>query len=451
MAFTVLVVVGVTGLVGLAPGLMATRSDVTSVLKSGLRGGGGTARRWSSPLVAAETALSGGVLVAAAVMVGSLGNLTSVDGGIDGAGLVAGRIALPSSPSLGQAYPDNASRASFWQTLSEELQRTPGVRRGSVAISVPVLRAPVSYVLDEATPPGAQELPRVRTSMVDPAFFDLFAQSATEGRLIESRDDSASEPIAVVNESFARRHYGEESALGQRIRLGTADSGDAWMTIVGVVPDFWLNGERNREPEGVYTPVSQSASDDPVARHGRLGLRYGWVIVDVSGGVRAGEDAIRSALGRIDAGLAVDGLQTVDEIVATQLRRYRLFGAFYLVFGAVALFLAVMGTYSVAAFSVSSRTPELGARMALGAQSARIRGLVLRQGFQSVAVGLVVGFGLALWLTAGLGSVVYEVDTRMPLAFLGGLGILAVAALVACLLPAMRATRIDPTAAIRSE
>ena len=147
----------------------------------------------------------------------------------------------------------------------------------------------------------------------------------------------------------------------------------------------------------------------------------------------------------------MDRLQTVDEIVATRLRRYRMFGAFYLVFGAVALFLTVMGTYAVTAFSVSSRTPELGVRMALGAQTNRIRGLVVRQSFRSVAIGLVVGFVLALWLTAGLGSVVYGVDPRMPLAFLGGLGVLGLAALVACLLPAVRATRIDPTAAIRGE
>ena len=449
LAFTIIVAFVVTALVGLAPGFLATRQDVTEVLKSGSRGGGGSVRRWSAPLVAIETALSGAVLVAASVMVASFSNLTSIDGSIESAGLVAGRVGLPAGSE--QAYPDNATRAAFWRQFSDELGRTPGIRRATITMAVPAQRASRSYVSDEGMPADSDNLPGVRTSMVDPAFFQMFGLSAIEGRVFDPQDRQGSERTAVVNESFADRHFGEVSAIGRRIRLGESDTADPWMTIVGVVPDFWMDGDENRRPEGVYTPVSQSATDDPVARHGRLGLRYAWAIVEVDGGQRAGQEAIQAALGRIDPAVPVFGVQTVDEIVSSGLRRYRLFGTFYLVFGAVALFLAIMGTYAVTAFSVSSRTPELGIRMALGAQAKNIRGLVVRQGFQAVAIGLVLALAMALWLTSGLERVVHGVDPRMPLAFIGGLGILGVTALAACVLPAVRATRIDPNAAIRPD
>ena len=150
--------------------------------------------------------------------------------------------------------------------------------------AVPMLRAPLTRAIDEGTTADVETLPEVRSATVDPGFFTLLELEAVEGRTLEAQDGPGTEPVAVVNESFAQRHFGSTSALGQSIRLGDADSQDNWLTIVGVVPDFWMDGEQNRAPEGVYTPLAQAETPDPVARHGRLGLRYAWVIVEVDGG-----------------------------------------------------------------------------------------------------------------------------------------------------------------------
>jgi len=448
LLFTVGAAFLVTALVGTAPAVLAARREVNEVLKAGGRGSVGGARGWSLPLVAIETALSGAVLVAAAVMVGSMLRVTAVDGGVHTEGLVAGRIGLPQGD--GNAYPTHADRAVFWQRLSEELQRTPGVRAATVTTGVPVLRATATTVRDESA--GATEdLPRVRVAAVDPGFFQVFGLETTTGRVIGSEDRAGTEPVIVINESLARRHFGEQPALGRRLRLGGTDSTDPWLTVVGVVPDFWMNGELTEDTEGAYTALAQGATSDPVARHGRLGLLYSWVVVSVDGGVRAGHEGISAALARLDPALPVYSVQTMEEIVDTRLRRYRLFGTFYLVFGATALFLAVLGTYAVTAYSVRSREPELGVRMALGAGAGRIRSMVLRQSFTAVGAGLVVAFALALWVTAGLGRIAYEVEARSPVAFGLGLGVLALAALIACLVPAFRATRIEPTVALRPD
>ena len=442
LLFTVALTFLVTVAVGLLPAVLASRADALGALRSRTASVG---VGWRGPLIAVETAVAGVVLGAAAIMMTSYSALGEAEGTIHTEDLVVARVALPQDDDT--PYPTHADRVEFWRAMADALERVPTIRRASVSTAIPMTVAPFTPIETEGTPTDGSL--GIRVATVTPEFFETFGLAPIEGRVLGVEDTPGGELVVVINESLATRHFAGESPIGRRLRLGGEEATDSWLTVVGVVPDHWMDGERSDRPYGAYTALAQAHTPDPVARHGRLGLWYGWVTVELEGGVRVGAEAIRSALREIDPAIPLYGMASFEETVATRLRRYRLFGAFYLSFGLVALFLAVLGIYTVTSHSVASRRSELGIRAALGANASQIRARVMSREMRAIAAGLIVVVIVARPLAQSLQGIVFGSEPS-----LGGVAIgvvtLAAAGLVACLVPASRAAKTDPTDALRA-
>jgi putative ABC transport system permease protein len=245
--------------------------------------------------------------------------------------------------------------------------------------------------------------------------------------------------VLIVNRSLAARAWPNESPLGRRIRLGKDETG-VWRTVVGVVPDLRMNGfDTSSRPDGLYLPISQ---ESPASLK---------VVARTSGDPLALSPAVRGAVAALDRDLPLDAVASLETVAAKNASAYSLFGALFSVFGLAALILASVGIYGVIAFSVQQRTREMGIRMALGAQRGQVMGLLLRQGARQLALGLGAGLLLAAGIAVLLGGTLFQVKGGDPAVFLGVMLVLSAVALLACFVPALRATRVDPQAAIRHE
>ncbi len=451
----VVTVTGLTALIaGTAPALHALRTPVADVLKDESRGS--SSRRFSKfsrGLVVVEFALTTGLMLAAGLTVRSVLNLTQVREGFDAEGIMTASVALPlAQVGISETeYPDHASRLHFADRLIDELESRPGVEAATVTNVLPSQAGPVvALALAGRAYLDDSEYPEVRTGTVSGDYFAIFGVQPVEGRTINGSDVAGSEPVAVVNQSFAARHFPGESVLFQRIRLG-ADGSEPWVTIVGVVPDLWRSNRAERDLSRVFVPLEQSGTPDPSVRLGRWGLRYMTVAVRGEGGTLLHASAIRDAVAAVDANIPAYGARSMQQVLALRTGRYRLYGRYYLAFGIVALALAMIGIYGVMAFSVTRRKSEFGIRMALGAEAVDVVRGVLRQALAQIGMGLLAGAVVATWLLQGLQEALFHVDLTDPLVLAGVPLVLVGTGLLASLVPAMRASRVDPTEAIRAE
>ncbi len=446
---------GLTALIaGTVPAVHALRTPVADVLKDESRGS--SSRRFSTfsrGLVVVEFALTTGLVLAAGLTVRSVLNLTHVREGFNAEGIMTARVALPMAQvGISEAeYPDHASRLHFADRLLDELEARPGVEAATITNVLPSQAGPVvALALEGRAYLDDSEYPEVRTGTVSDDYFAIFGVQPIEGRTINRSDVAGSEPVAVVNQSFATRHFPGESVLFQRIRLG-ADGSDPWVTIVGVVPDLWISNDAERDLSRVFVPLAQSGTPDPTVRLGRWGLRYMIVAVSGKGKSLPHAGAIRDAVAAVDANIPAYGARSMQQVLALRTGRYRLYGRYYLAFGIVALALAMIGLYGVMAFSVTQRKPEFGIRMALGAEAAHVVRGVLGQAFAQIGMGLLAGAVVAIWLIQGLREALFHVDLTDPLVLAGVPLVLVGTGLLASLVPAMRASRVDPTEAMRAE
>jgi putative ABC transport system permease protein len=288
-----------------------------------------------------------------------------------------------------------------------------------------------------AAEPASQ--PRTHRARVSAGYFSNLGAAVQEGRELTSEDRPESLPVVVVNESFARRAWPGASPLNRRIRLGRGND-EPWRTVVGVVPDLWMNGlDRSTRPDGIYLPLAQA----PAA-----GFR---LVVRAAGDPVALTPSIRQRVAQLDRGLPLDSVQTMERVVSRNTFAFNMFGALFGLFGLAALLLASVGIYGVVAFSVQQRTREIGIRISLGAQRRDILSLLLGQGARQVAAGLGVGLLLAWGVSRLIGSFLFEVQPGDPAVFLSVTLLLAGVALCACLVPARRAMRVDPQVSLRYE
>jgi putative ABC transport system permease protein len=248
--------------------------------------------------------------------------------------------------------------------------------------------------------------------------------------------------VALVNESFARTHYGTDSPLGQRFR---ATQVDPWMTIVGVVPDLFIGGggpgfgQAAERTEQYYRPIAQ------------VDVRFVSLIVRTRDDPAAFGTTAQAVVSRIDPSLPIYFVRTMQETIEAGTWGYGLFGSLFTIFGIVALFLAAVGLYGVMAFSVSRRTQEMGVRMAMGAEARNILGLVLGKGMRQLGFGAVIGLALGALLVQPMRILFYEVRPSDPLVYGAIVITLGLAGLLACLVPAHRATRVQLVDALRPE
>ena len=429
-----------TGIVfGIVPALQATRTNLNESLKEGGQKGaaGGLRRnRMRSLLVVAEVALSLVLLVGAGLMVRSFYEMMSADIGLRPEGVLVMEMALPRT-----AYPENAQRANFYEQLVARTRALPGVTSAAVINFVPMNRSGTTsstFRVDGRPAPPPDRRPYADYLIVTPGYFETAGTRILRGRGFTQADDERAPLVCIVNESLARRYFPGEDAVGQRLVISEKDG--PW-EIVGVAADV-KNEDMDEEAElAFYRPLRQ----DPWYTMA-LVVRAG------AGATAAGlAPSVRGEVKALDTGLPVYNVRTMDDVVDEAVSPKRLTMFLLAFFALGALLLAAVGLYAVMSYAVAQRRHEIGIRLALGAQGKDILRLVLSQGLVLTLAGLGLGLVGALMLTRVMASILYSVSATDPLVFGGVAFVLALAALLACYLPARRATKVDPMVALRHE
>lgn len=440
-----LFVMAITGMAAIAaggvPAIKASGSDVNSVLKDESRGSSGMRiGKLSRILVIGEIAMSMALLVASGLMVKGVVKLNNEDYGFPTETIFTARVGV-----FPERFPDEASRLRFWEDVEQRVSQLPGVLSASMTGTLPGTGAfGGRFMVDGERYDADRDLPFARFAAVTPAFNETFEFEALQGRWIESTDNADGPHVAVVNEAFVERHFGGRPAIGRRVRLGGLESEQQWKEIVGVVPNHRMEGVGDPGQEeinvpGFYVPLSQYD-----VRFASIAARVEREPLQLANGVR---DVVVAA----DADTPIYFVQTLEEAMAQNLWFYRVFGNLFLAFGLAALFMASVGLYGVMSFSVSQRVGEMGLRMALGAKASQVTALIVRQGLTQIAIGLTFGSALALIVARGLTLVLYQVEPWDPATFAGVLVVLLLTGLGASVIPAVRATRVDPMVALSTE
>jgi putative ABC transport system permease protein len=430
-------------LFGLAPALHVSQTNNYAVLKEGGRGATVNRRvRWfSGGMVVIELALTVVLLAGAGLMIRSFVKLYSVDVGIETARLATMRIVLPES-----TYATAEARRGFFERLEPRLAAIPGVELSAVTTGVPPLDG--GERLLEIDGPGRppDERPQfVSTVAITPRFFEVVGRPVVRGRSFRNADGATGTETVIVNERLAARFFPGEDPIGRRVRftlrVPVAGVGpEPWRTIVGIsapirhgsMQDAYLNAV-------AYVPYRQDAP-----RAASLVVRSALPPASVM-------DAVRRAAQAIDRDQPVFTIQTVEEMLAAGRWPYRVFGALFAVLAVIALVLSSVALYSVMAYSVTERTQEIGVRMALGAQRPQVLWLIVKRGLGQLAIGLPFGLAGALGLGMVLRGILVDMMPGDPLTFAAITVLLTAVSITACLLPARRATRVDPVVALRAE
>ena len=426
----------ITGIIlGLVPALHASRSDPIDSLKDSSRGSTGRgAGRLRAGLLVAEVALSLVLVVGAVLLVDSFRRLQRVDPGFRPDGLTTFFVGLPPG-----SYPDVDRQALFFQNAIEKLKALPGVTTASAGSTLPAsdggnTRSPAA-VEGRPLPAVSERLITVRSTIL-PGFLETLGVPIKQGRDFNWQDRSNSPLVAIVNEAMAKKMFPGENPIGRRLITGIQSIP---REIVGVAGDVHTENLSLLPGPEMYYPATQ------------LDGAFLSVVVRSSRPAASLRTELIGAIHSLDPGLPIDQVQSYNEVISAASADRRL--SMYLLggFAVLALALAGMGIYSVIAYGVAQRTNEFGIRFALGAATRDVVGLVMREGLRLSIVGLVVGVGLSLAVTRLMHRLLFEVSPRDPWLYSGvALFICAVAAL-ACFVPAMRATRIDPMQALRTE
>lgn len=424
---------------GVLPGLKVTATRVSAILKDEGRGASSLrVGRLSRFLVISELAFSVALLVAAGLMVKGMLNLRSLDFGIFQEETFTARVGL-----FDRDFPEEEGRRRFFLDLRERLEARPEITQVGLTNVLPGFTAPQGPVAIQGREyEGERDYPRVGSAYVSPGFFETFGVEVVQGRGFTIQDGPESEPVAIVNQSFAARHFPGEDPLGRQIRDVIGDAATPWRTIVGVVPDLYMEGLANQttfHPNGFYAPLAQGD------------LHF--VSIAVKG--RVGPQAMGRILQDETAALHADTPLYWLRTMATGLREtiwyVDLFGGLFAVFGGLALLMAAGGLYAVMATSVSQRTREVGIRMALGARAGSVLAMVLRQGTLQMGIGLLAGLALAALASRGLQAMLFGVEPWDFSVFLSISAVMVATGVTASLIPAQRATRVDPVEALRAE
>jgi putative ABC transport system permease protein len=440
-----LVVAGVTLVAalaaGLAPALQATGSRINEILKDESRGASSLRLgRVSRALVIAQVATSCVLLVLTGLMVKSVTRLEGADFGIQKDNVFSARVAL-----FEQDYPDRAARQRFLEDVAQRLAALPGVEAAALGDSMPVTGSGGDrFQIEGKEYASENDRPFTHTAVVTPGYFDTVGTHLVAGRDFTSTDRDGSPPVAIVNQAFAKKWFGADEPIGKRLGIdGPVEEGEEaptlWATVVGVVPDLYMDGTDNEEPEGIYLPLAQ---------HDRSFIS---LLARTSGDPMVLARPVREMVVAIDPNQPLYFVRTLAEAIDQQTWFYRVFGTLFMVFGAVALLLAAVGLYGVMSFSVGRRRQEVGVRMALGAQGKEVISLIFRQGARQVLIGLGIGLAIAPLLSSFLRMALFGVSPFDPSIFVLIVVVLALTGAAACLVPARRAAGVSPLVALRSQ
>lgn len=436
VAYLIAISIATGMLFGLAPALRLAKLDVNVALKDGGRGAttGGRARHLSSILVTGEMALAIVLLAGAGVMIRSFLKIHNANLGVDLNNVLAGRIYLPR-----EKYPLPEQRIAFFERLTTRLGATPGVASVALAGAPPGDGADRSpYELAGAATAAANH-PMLYSLKISPNYFRTMGAKLVEGREFREADSASAPGVAVVNQMLAAQFWPGENPLGKRLRLFDGKTAGPWITVVGVAANIVQSDQnRQRMDPMLYLAYQQN----PAA-----GM---WLLARTQVPPATLAGAFRRSVQDLDPDLPVFGADSLINILEHWWDS-RFYGELFVIFAAIALLLASIGLYTVVANSVSQRTQELGIRMAVGASSRDILRLVLRQGMVPLGIGLAIGLTGSVAVNRVLKAVLVGVSPWDPVTLTSAAAVLIAAAALGCLIPAVRAVRVDPVIALRHE
>ncbi len=437
LGFTLLISI-VTGIIfGAAPAWQTAGADVQSVLRGGARGASsGRARaRLRDGLVVAEIALASVLLIGAGLTLRGLVELQSRDPGFEPRGVLTLRLALPQAK-----YDADEKISAFYWRLVDEISAIPGVESAATVLGIPFsgTRAGFSYVVHgEEPPPPGQEY-GATFQAVSPGYFDTLGIPLLAGRDFTRADSADAQIVAIVNEAVVRRHFPDVDPLTKALRLDTSEEGEP-IAIVGVVGSTrYLGYDSEAEPE-VYLTFEQ------------MTFPFTSVVVRTAGDPEDLIPSVRSKVLEADPDQPVYRVQALEALMSDTVAQPRFSSRLLALFATVALMLAAVGVFGVISYSVTQRTRELGIRMALGANARDVRTMVMVHGGSLIALGVLIGLAGAAVVSRLLDHLLFGVSSVDPVVFITVPAVLAVVSLLATYLPARRATRVDPIAALRSE
>jgi putative ABC transport system permease protein len=439
LAFTALVSVGVGIVAGLLPAWRASHPNLATSLNEASRGSseGGSGQRTRAALVVVEIVLALVLLASAGLLIESFVRLQRVPAGFNPTNVMTARIALPDA-----SYPKPQDSADFCKRLLERVSVLPGVRSAAAAWWIPLSGSEISFnfdVQERPLPEGQQ--PVAELNVVTPEYFQTVSAPITLGRAFTDRDDRNAPTVAIVTESFAKQYFPGENPVGKRIiPNGSVDPGKPPVReIVGVVGDIHLISLRDAPKPQIYIP------------HQQFGIGSMSILVRTQINPESITASLRRTVADIDKDVPVYRTRTLADYMSGSIAQPRLNAMLVALFAAIALLLAAAGIFGVMSYSVTQRTQEIGIRIALGAQRYDVLRLIVLQGMRFVGVGLVLGLVGVLVSSRLLQSFLFGIGaTDMRTMFIVTL-LLSAVALTACLLPARRATLVDPIKALRAE
>ena len=432
-------------LFGLAPALKASRMNVQEVLKESSRGAGGARHRLQGIFVAVEVALALVLLVGAGLMIRSLAALWRVNPGFNPSHAVTFALSLPEAASATSAQ----TRARLRQ-FDEKMRAIPGVEAVSVTLgSRPMIHdsSLPFWIEGQPKPPTIQDMHQAMFYLVEAGFQKAMGVTLGRGRFITPQDDERAPVVIDIDDVFARTYFPNENPVGQHIHLALFNVEAEIVGVVGHVKQWGLDADPKSAIEAQFDyPFMQLPERlmplvaDAVA-----------VVIRTKGDPDAVTGPVRKAVAELDPREVIYGEQTLDEVVANSFAARRLSMILLGIFGALALVLACIGIYGVIAYLTGQRSHEIGIRVALGAQSGDVLALILREGARMAMIGVLIGSVAALGLTRLMKGLLFGVSASDPATFAGVALILIFVALAACAIPARRAMRVDPMAALREE
>lgn len=433
----------ITGLAfGLVPALSSARSNLNLVLRSGGRGGtaGRTRSRVRDILMVCEVASSAALLIGAGLLIRSLVHLQDVNPGFRTDHLLTMRLSLPSARYSG------LNIGLFYERLLQRVNEIPGVQTAGVSRFLPLSGKDISLNFEIEGQPHLSDAdqPRAYFRTASGGYFAALGIPLIGGRVFEESDNQQTPKVAIINETAAKRYWPGENPIGRRILSGLDDA--QWSTIIGVVGDVKHLGLDTRTEPETYYHYLQIPPDKMTLAEGTVAL-----VVRTSSDPTAITSSVREQLRSLDPGLPVFNVETMRDVVYGSVAQPR-FRTFLIgMFAALALVLAALGLYGVVAYSVSQRTAELGVRLALGAHPADILKLVVSRAAGLAMLGLAIGIAANLALSKLVTRFLFGVSATDPITIGGATFIILLVALAASLIPALRAAKVDPVTALRSE
>jgi putative ABC transport system permease protein len=437
LGFTLLVTLLTGVLFGLAPALQGARVSLTEALNESGRAsdaGGREGARLRNALVILETALAVVLLVGAGLLINSFVRLLRTPPGFNPEGVIVARTTLPQA-----RYPEAERGKTVYRRALERIAALPGVQQVSVASFLPLASEWQIGVRIEGG--GESEYYMTYGSWVSNDFFRSMGIPLMKGRVFTDQDRADTTPVVVVNEAMARRFWPGQDAVGKRIRWGGWNPPGGWLTIAGVVADVKFSSLEAESPPTVYMPVFQ------IPRIRRDAVFIARTTADPASLAAA----MRREIAAVDTDLPVYDVRTMNQVIAESVAQRRFTMGLLAIFAVAALSLSALGLYGVLSYAVTQRTREIGLRMALGGRRLDVLGLVVGQGMKMAMIGALAGLLASLALARLIKGLLYGVSASDPLTFIVVALLLTLVALVACWIPARRATKVDPMVALRTE